>query len=165
VTGLSDYDSGGTLPVGPMPAEGALEAVKFGPVVSVAGEALPAADRVADYLRRVYGGQPDTPEQVAEREKREAEWAAYRDDVLRDHERLLAEVTGLTKELLRLHGPEFGEERHVAVRTPECGGCDWDGMDGEPPAWPCRTYRLIGEHHGREFTGHLSTIRMTTRTD
>lgn len=41
-------------------------------------------------------------------------------------------------------------------RTPEkswgqwwlCSGCDVDGPEAMQPTWPCRTVRLVAEHHG-----------------
>lgn len=40
--------------------------------------------------------------------------------------------------LLQLHGPSEVYRRRLV-----CEGCDWEGCDGEAPAWPCRTHQVV----------------------
>ena len=80
--------------------------------------------------------------------------AAYLADVLRAHDALLADLDpdSETRAVLALHAPdEYG-----------CTGCDFYG---DPGKWPCRTYLLLAERHGRAFDRDRYGLRMRHRTD
>jgi hypothetical protein len=70
------------------------------------------------------------------------------------HQQLLAELDGLVAAVLTLHEPVIG--RYATT----CSGCC---RDGEPPEWPCATYRLVAEQCGRQFVDGTDTYgpRMT----
>lgn len=58
-------------------------------------------------------------------------------------DRLLSLVNEPTlRAVLQLHLPVHERE----APYPVCRGCDTDGPDDEPPAWPCSTWRLIEQH-------------------
>ena len=75
-----------------------------------------------------------------------AEWAAQRAaEQVRElaqreaYAAVIDQTVGLLlREVLALHRPVEDHGRWV------CTGCDWDGVDGEPAMWPCRTARLVG---------------------
>lgn len=100
---------------------------------------------------------PASTEPTAEQLRRQA----YAADVQRAHERLLADQPeGLVNVLLILHAPV----KDAYDPFPVCRGCDFEGCEGEPPEWPCSTYRMIAEHCGRQFDGGWSQPRMVKAT-
>lgn len=75
------------------------------------------------------------------------------------HTALVADAASdqLAVDILTLHHP------HAGYLQEECAGCDYEGYEGEPPEWPCRTYQLIAERYGRRFTeGNYGTTMETT---
>ncbi|HEX3782728.1 MAG TPA: hypothetical protein VHX38_23935 [Pseudonocardiaceae bacterium] len=70
------------------------------------------------------------------------------DAITKAHAELLADTAdALAVAVLTLHAPQT----HGNLVT--CAGCDYAGYEGEPPEWPCRTYRLAAERNGRQFVG------------
>lgn len=112
---------------------------------------------VPDEVLRDCQWRPATPEDRAEQDRQRA---AVRTDTVGAHARLLADVDGLAHEILTLHAPTYDTYR---AGTAVCEGCDVDGHgDQEQPYWPCRTYRLVAEHHGRRFVSPGFGARMET---
>lgn len=72
-----------------------------------------------------------------------AAFDASRARVQEAHAALLAELdpVGTDTAVLTLHAPAAGD----------CAGCDRWGPESDYPPWPCRTYRLVAERHGRVF--------------
>lgn len=60
------------------------------------------------------------------------------------HLALLAATDGPLRAVVELHAPQWGSWW-------TCAGCDFDGYDGEPPAWPCRTAEAVAEALGVEL--------------
>jgi hypothetical protein len=75
---------------------------------------------------------------IAERE-REAE-VAFVAQTGR-HRELMARVDlpSLARKVLELHAPDRGSLGVV------CRGCEFEGNEAEPPAWPCSTWALVAE--------------------
>jgi hypothetical protein len=156
---MPNYAQGGALPAGTVVAyNGTGEP-----------EAIGQAKAGLKYLLQRYGDQTmNLDEQIARlmapsaAECRRAEHRVdvHRADVQRAHEQLRQDATGLLGELLDLHAPHTDQ----CYSTPVCEGCDAEGYDVESPRWPCRTYRLIAEGTGREFTGTEPHVRMTRKT-
>lgn len=98
-----------------------------------------------------------------ERAEQDRQRAAARVHTEQAHAQLLADTTGVAGEVLTLHAPTYDTYR---AGTAICDGCDVDGRgDQEQPYWPCRTYRLVAERHGRRFTSHTYGTRMETTRD
>lgn len=72
-----------------------------------------------------------------------AAFDAHRARVAEAHAALLAELDPASSDVavLTLHAPV----------ADECAGCDRWGPDSDYPPWPCRTYQLLAERHGRRF--------------
>jgi hypothetical protein len=102
--------------------------------------------------------RPRTREEQATHERQRQ---AALDAMTQAHAQLLADrfTDDLAIAVLTLHAPQV----HGYLVT--CDGCDFAGYEGEPPEWPCRTYRLAAEHSGRQFVGEYEAYgpRMVTR--
>lgn len=64
------------------------------------------------------------------------------------HGRLVAATDGVIRAVLELHGPKL-----LLGVWWGCEGCDQNGYDSEPPAWPCSTVTLIAEQLGVDLSG------------
>jgi hypothetical protein len=51
-----------------------------------------------------------------------------------------ADLPSLARKVLELHAPDRGSLGVV------CRGCEFEGDDAEPPAWPCSTWALVAEN-------------------
>lgn len=60
---------------------------------------------------------------------------------------VICSVDPMIAEVLLLHCPE---EKGKGWWFNRCEGCDWEGYEGEPPSWPCRTVRLISKLYNVE---------------
>lgn len=93
-----------------------------------------------------FGLIEPTPEELAERNARShrfhIEQRATRAEFLAAIAQL-REAGGLATAILGLHAPDTEGQW-----ASPCPGCDYSGYEGEPPEWPCRTVRLVAEHHG-----------------
>lgn len=89
----------------------------------------------------LLAGRPMSPEELAARKKARDDAQAA---IEREHRLLLEDVPrgGLAEDMLTLHAPN---ERGC------CDGCNFDGYEAEPPAWPCTTYQHTAVRYGRRF--------------
>jgi hypothetical protein len=93
-------------------------------------------------LRTMLGLPPDTrtPEQrAADLEQHRITSAAARAAIQAQHALVLTTATGLRRAVLELHGPI---DRGEFANSADCRGCEFDGMEAEPPRFPCSTYEL-----------------------
>lgn len=74
-----------------------------------------------------------------------ARWHAERVEAWRLYDAArpaLAAITDpLARAVLDLHHAD-------TVEHPQCQGCEFDGYDAEPPAWPCATVRIVADRFG-----------------
>lgn len=89
-----------------------------------------------------------TPDERAEAERRAAEYRAREAVRAASLEQLRRRLDAVTEQparaILDLHAENA---RH------ECEGDDFEGYDGEPAAWPCRTVLEIAAHYGITLEG------------
>lgn len=58
------------------------------------------------------------------------------------HAALKAKADPTSHAMIELHAPSED------ATFPECQGCDFSGVEGEPPEWPCRTVIALANVHG-----------------
>lgn len=92
-----------------------------------------------------YGLVEPTSSELEQIREYNAKWNAWQDRQDERH-RLAAEALRSAGELERRL-----MDLHSANERGECEGCDYSGIEGEPPDWPCRTFALLAEHHGLQI--------------
>ena len=80
------------------------------------------------------------PIDAAERQRIREEAERERQRLREAHEVLLKSDDLTARKVAELHSPDEFDGRFR-----QCQGCDYDGYDGERPAWPCRTWDLIAD--------------------
>jgi hypothetical protein len=101
------------------------------------------------------------PADPATAQQRREESQAWHHAQLAAHIELAAEVTHpIAGEVLSLHAPVRDNTYPWLI----CNGCDYGGMESEPPEWPCRTYTLVADRHNWQFEGSSSQPTLVRRT-
>lgn len=80
-----------------------------------------------------------SPERVARRSRRNVAQVRLNGIYLAEHARLLASAEPILRGVLEMHGPHVNQS--YTAYPAECWGCDIGGYEGEPPDFPCATYR------------------------
>jgi hypothetical protein len=104
--------------------------------VAVSSELLADAEGLRQDIEDVLAGRPSRHGPPPSEPKP----AAY--------DRLLAATDGLVREIVELHGPKPYKRGDGSAAWWQCEGCEFSGMEADPPQWPCETTGLIASRVG-----------------
>jgi hypothetical protein len=120
-----------------------ITATKHAMPVRVSSEDVDDGATIRGALIDALSGKPPTPEQTARWVEHRMREIARLDGLKATHATVLAATTGVLAKIAALHAPNDNGQ---------CTGCEYSGMEAEPPDWPCDTAALIAKDAGISLT-------------